>query len=217
MTPWDFMQGADEIADLRSEDFFERTRLGSDDMDFEAALAQRGCRLKSDEACPDDDGALGLFRCRDDRSAVVERAQIMDTLRAGNVEMHRIGAGREQQPVVGMNRAVFAPNRPGGRIDGDDAGIEDEINPVLRIEFGGAQRDPRFFRLPGEVILRQIGPIDGDGIVRAQQGDRARISLPAQHFRRRIAGRTAADDEHGRGDIGSFQCGLWEPGRPLIR
>ena len=67
-------------------------RARSDAADFEA-----------DEARADDDRAPRALARGDDGAAVGERAQRMDVrlVGAGDRQPHRLGAGREQQPVVG--------------------------------------------------------------------------------------------------------------------
>ena len=75
--------------------------------------------LQADEARADHDRALGRFRLRDDGAAVGERAQRMDVRLVGarNVELHRLGAGRQQQ-LVELDRAAVAERQllaPSGR------------------------------------------------------------------------------------------------------
>ena len=58
-----------------------------------------------------------------------------------------------------------------------DASAESQLDPVLAVELGRAQRYPFLGRIAGEVILRQIGPVAGRRIIIAQHRDRAGITL----------------------------------------
>ena len=53
---------------------------------------------------------LRAFGVGDDGAAIGERAQRMDVrqIGAGNRQPHRLGAGRQQQPVVGEIRTIAA-------------------------------------------------------------------------------------------------------------
>ena len=55
-----FMQRADEIAELRAEDPFERPLFRRNDMHLDLASAQRRGDFEADEACADHDGALAV-------------------------------------------------------------------------------------------------------------------------------------------------------------
>ena len=69
---------ADEVAGLGAEDPFEGSRVRGDDVDLEAALAQRGGDFQPDEACADDDHSPSRAGGGDDRAAVGERPQVVD-------------------------------------------------------------------------------------------------------------------------------------------
>ena len=98
------MQRADEIAHLRAQHALHRPLLRRDDMDLDLARAQRRRDLEADEARADHhDARARAFGACDDRAAVGQRAQGVDVrlVGAGNRQPHRLGAGRQQQPIVG--------------------------------------------------------------------------------------------------------------------
>src|SRR6476661_9251420 len=84
-----FVDRADEGSKLGTEHARHRDRLRADDVDLEAARAERRSSLQADEARPEDHHPFGLFSLGDQRAAVVERTQIMNMadVRAGNVEL----------------------------------------------------------------------------------------------------------------------------------
>ena len=89
-------------AHLGPEHALERHRLGRDEGDVHAALAGGGGDLGSDPAGADDDEPAAGVEALADRVAVGERPQEMDAVevRAGEAQAARLGAGRQQQPVI---------------------------------------------------------------------------------------------------------------------
>ena len=98
------VQRANEVAHLGPEHALHRPLLRRDDMHLDLARPQRGRDLEPDEARADHDGAARAARAGDDGAAVGERAQGMDMRLVGarDRQPHRLGAGRQQQPVVGQ-------------------------------------------------------------------------------------------------------------------
>jgi hypothetical protein len=78
---------------------------------------------------------------------------------AGNVEVDRFGAGGEEQRAEALPGAVCEPDFAGLGIDCDRTGAELQLDPLLAIKIGRAQRDPFLRRVAGQVVLRQIGSI----------------------------------------------------------
>ena len=70
-----FVQGADEVAELRAEDALHRPLLGRDYVHLEAAGTQRGGHFQADEAGAQHDGAARRARASDHGAAVTQRAQ----------------------------------------------------------------------------------------------------------------------------------------------
>ena len=66
---------------------------------------------------------------------------------------------------------------------------------VLGIELVRPQRQPILRRAAGEIVLRQVGPVDRRRGVAAQHDDAAAEAAPPQHLGRRKARRPAADDD----------------------
>jgi hypothetical protein len=73
---------------------------------------------------------------------------------AGHIEPHRLGAGREQEPVIGQAFTVSDDNFPMPGIDAGNCGLQSKIDAVLGIEIVGAQRQPVLRRRAGKIILR---------------------------------------------------------------
>ena len=91
-------------------------------------------------------------RALGDKSAAVgERAQIVDVreIASGNVEPHRLGAGGEQERVVGVAAAVRELHLPARRVDRGDARAQaaDRFRALCRIPPIGADSTRRT-RLP---------------------------------------------------------------------
>ncbi len=105
-----FVQGADEIPQLRAENPFEGVGFGPDQVDLAAApSAQRRGDFEADEAGTDDDGAS---RTRvdgaDDGFAVGPGPQVMHVWKIGtwDGESHGFSAGGEQKRTVGELPAI---------------------------------------------------------------------------------------------------------------
>ena len=98
-----FVQRAHEVAHLGPEHALHRPLLRRHDMDLDIARAQRRRDLEPDEAGTDHDRAARAVRRLDDRPAIGERAQRVDVRLVGarDRQPHRLGAGRQQQTVVG--------------------------------------------------------------------------------------------------------------------
>jgi len=141
------------------------------------------------------------------RPAVGEGAQVMDMRQVGarNPEADRCSAGREKQRAVLMPSAVGEPDFASIGVNRRHMGAELQLDPVIRVKLGRAQRYPFLGCVAGEIVLRQIGPIVRPVIVRAQHRDRAGIALMPQHLDRGVSRGAAADDDdrfgrrlHGR-------------------
>jgi hypothetical protein len=82
----------------------------------------------------------------------------MREIAAGQREPHRLGAGREQQRVIGMAAPLRGLDLPAPRIDGRDARAKLEIDLVLAIELGRAQGNPVFGSAAGKIVLGEVRP-----------------------------------------------------------
>jgi hypothetical protein len=72
---------------------------------------------------------------------------------AGNGEPDRLGAGGQEQRAKAMPAAVRKLDLPGIGIDRNHAGGEPQLDPLLAVELGWAQRYPFLGRVAGEVVL----------------------------------------------------------------
>ena len=116
----------------------------------------------------------------------------------GHRKPHRLRAGGEQQPVVGdacgAGEAYFAPRA----VDAGDVAPKTQLDAVFGIVVVGPQRQPVLRRAAGEIVFRQIGPVNRRRRVGAQHDDAAAIVAPPQHLGSRKTGRAAADDDDPR-------------------
>ena len=192
-----FMQPADEIAELRPEDALHRPGFRSHDMNLDVARAQRRRDLKPDEARTDNKRATRALRVVDDGAAVRERTQRvhMGLVGAGYRKPHRLRTGRQQQPVVGDVFASADDEFAGLRIDAGDFHVEAQFDSVRGIEVVRPQRQPILRRRAGEIVLGQIGPVDGRRGIAAEHDQGAAEAAPPQHLRGREARRPASDDD----------------------
>ncbi len=102
-----------EGRNVRTEDPPVRQRLRIDDRDLKPALARRGSELAADPAGADHHHAPARVEPRPQQVTVGERAQVADPveIRAGNRQPARLGAGRDQQPVVAERAASSSVTR----------------------------------------------------------------------------------------------------------
>ena len=124
----------------------------------------------------------------------------MRQIGAGDAEPDGLGSGRQQQPVEG-GRLAAGDDLALLRVDAGDLGIEMQIDAVFGVIGIRAQRQPIFRRAAGEIILREIGPVDRRGAFVAVHRDAAAEAAPPQHFGRRKACRAAADDDDPVGAV----------------
>ncbi len=73
-----------------------------------------------------------------------------------NAEVDRFGAGGEEQSAEALPAAIREPHFSARGIDCDRADAELQLDPMLAVEVGRAQRDPFLGRAAGQVVLRQI-------------------------------------------------------------
>ena len=79
-------------------------------------------------------------------------------------------------------------------VDTRDVRPEPQLDALLGIEACRTQRDPLFRRVAGQIVLGQVGPINGRRILTAQHDDATFIVLAPQLLGGGEARRPAADD-----------------------
>ena len=114
---------------------------------------------------------------------------------AGYRKPHRLGSGRQQQPVVGDARPVAGLHLASSGIDADDFGVEPQFDGILGVKRVRPQRQPILRRAAGKIVLRQVRPVDRRRAVIAEHHDAAAVLAPAQHLGRGKTGGAAADDD----------------------
>src|SRR6266496_4042112 len=78
-------------------------------------------------------------------------------------------------------------------IDAGDSRLQAQVDPRVGVKALVPQRYPLFRRSAGEVVLGQVGSVDGRRRVVAQHHDAALEPPATQHFRGRETRRAAAD------------------------
>ena len=116
----------------------------------------------------------------------------MRKIAARNAEVDRFGAGGEEQRAEALLGAVCEPDFADLGIYRDRAGAELQLDPLLAVEIGRAQRYPFLGRVAGKVVLRQIGSIIRSRVIGAQHRHRAGIAVTPQHLGRSVSRRDAA-------------------------
>ena len=177
-------------------------------MNLDAPRAQRCCCFKADEACTDDDDPLCTRSFGDQIATIVECAQIMDVRQIGarNIQVHRISSGRDEKCIECDAAAVRQRDGPFDGIDRHDARAQPHVDLLLRVKVGRAQRNPILGGRACEIILRQIGPVIGQGVIGAQNRHAAAEAVPTEHLCGRISGSAAANDNDGLQQMSGFSC-----------
>src|SRR5262249_18421386 len=122
-------------------------------------------------------------------------------VRTGNRQPYRIGAGGQEQRVVGVGPAIFKQNTFVIGLDGCDARAERQLDLMLCVELRRAKRNPVLGRATGQIILRQVGAIVRNGWIGADQEQRTGITLSPKHLGRGISRRSSASDHHPAGEL----------------
>ena len=95
--------------------------------------------------------------------------------------------------------AVFELHFALGGIDAGNTRIQFQVDALIAVELGRAQRDPLLGRTAGQVVLRQVGSIAGQRVVGTEQRDLAVELFAPQHLGCGVARRATADDDDGPG------------------
>ena len=163
MTPCFFMELADEVPDLRTENSLHGTGLPSDHVHLDIARAKRCRHLEPDEARADHHGLLKKPELGDQGAAVGERAQIVHVrkIAAGHIEPHRLGAGREQQRIVrdGGRRPRAPPDRCAVSIATTRAPSCKSMFALVEVR--RSKRNPLLGRAAREISLERFGRSHG--------------------------------------------------------
>jgi hypothetical protein len=113
--------------------------------------AKRRGDLEADKARPQHHGAPGISGRRDDRSAVLERAQVAHgrPVLAGKAQPHRLGPHREHDRAEVARRAVVEREALASGIEARDPPTEQQLHAELLVVRARVKRHPLFGRLPG--------------------------------------------------------------------
>ena len=91
---------------------------------------------------------------------------------------NRLCTRRQQQTVIRNGTASGDDDISGFAIDGGNIAVEPKVDAGLRVKVLRAQRQPILRRAAGEIILRQIGPVDRRRGIVADHDDAAAKLLP---------------------------------------
>jgi hypothetical protein len=114
---------------------------------------------------------------------------------ARNREANWLGAGGEKQPVVRHLAPIGERNLARAGIDPGDVHVEAQVDALLRIETGCAERQPLFRCFASQIVLRQVWPVDGRSGVIAQHDDAAPVLLTPQSLGGCKPGRPPAEND----------------------
>ena len=116
-------------------------------------------------------------------------------------EPHRLGAGCQQQAIIGNGAAVGENHVARLGVDRGDARSEPKVDIGIRVENIRTQRHPILRRAAGQIILGQIRPVDRRRRIVAEHDDFAAKLLPSQHLGRGKTRGAAADNDDPAGCI----------------
>src|SRR6185295_8226351 len=106
----------------------------------------------------------------------------MSQSRPGYVEPHGLGAGREQQGIIGVATAIHELYVPALGVETGDWRAQLQVDTVLQVE----RRRPKRVRLGGrsarEEALRKVGAITRPRRIRAQHSDATGIAIAPERF-----------------------------------
>ena len=127
------MQSSHEPAYFRAHDALEGRALRRDDVDRNAARAQRRSNLEADEARPRDSHMFGVAGPLDDAAAIGKRSQIHQpaVICARQCQSHGIGASRKEQSSVRTVGPILQMNGPPRRIDRHHPAVEQKLDVML--------------------------------------------------------------------------------------
>ena len=123
----------------------------------------------------------------------------MRQLGARQLQPDRLGAGGEQQLVEADRLAVAEHDAASRDIERGRGRAEAQLDRVLGVEFGRAQRDPFLERGTGEIVFRQVRSVDRRIRIGAHYRNRSVVPFAAQHNRHQLAHRSLiVHDEDAR-------------------
>ena len=107
-------------------------------MHVDVACAKRRSDFQTNEARADHDGAFGCLCVADQGITVGQGAKVvhMRQMGTGQVEVHRVGTGCQQQGVVAELAAVLEFDLARCRVNAADARIQLQLNLELFVEVG---------------------------------------------------------------------------------
>src|SRR5262249_130076 len=82
-----------------------------------------------------------------------------------------------------------------GGVESRDTRPEAQLDALLLVVLGPAERNPVLLGRAGQVVLRQVGPIDWWIAVRADHRRRPVLPFAPEHLGRGEAGGATADDD----------------------
>jgi hypothetical protein len=151
----------------------------------------------ADETRADDDGALRARSDFHERIGVSETTQDTNVLqiRARNIELARLAAGRHEQRVVVQQLAAVERDRLRARVNARHLFVTHEFDVAPVVKLIRPERHPRRLGVALQVIFAQVRAVVRGAVFACDQGDTTAKAILAESLRRRVTGCAAADDD----------------------
>jgi hypothetical protein len=162
-------------------------------------LAGRGRNLRADPAGPDDDHRAAVVQPFAQRVGILHAAEIEDPVElcAGDLKPPRLGAGRQQEPVVPQPLAVVEFDFAARGVEADDYATQLQFDVVVGIEALFVDVDVFAPALAAHVVLGEGRAFVGALVLGADQHEAPFEALVAQGLGGLGAGQAGTDDDVG--------------------
>ena len=165
--------------------------------DVQTSRSGRRGDLAADPSGADDDERAAAVEPLPQRVAVRHAAQVEHAVEvaAGDREPARLGAGREQQPVVAQPLAVVEHDFPLSQVQLDRGPPDAQLDGVVGVEALGLDVDRLALGVAAEIVLRQRRALVRTFLLGADQRDAPVEAFLAQCLGGLCAGQSGADDD----------------------
>ena len=131
-----FVDAANEVSELRTENLLERARLGRDDVHLQSTCPERRSNLETDEAGSKNHCAIRFSGGGNQRATVLQRSEVEDRCTAGHryIKLDWRRPCREKQCTEVADRSILERQTASARVQGLYWFVEHQLNPHLFIE-----------------------------------------------------------------------------------